>query len=244
MAGMPWLEEVRKRLVRQGLPASYVERFMAELADHFQDLKEETMGREADVCSHLGEPEQVADAAAVAYRRRSFLGRHPAAAFLVFAVSPVLLLFLLLLGMVGLFEILPDDDSTMDFFRHMGPAGQAAMPYMLSLLFPIVPCILVSILHCKLARRLMLGGRWMLLSCVVLAALAGTFMWSVTLSETPGQSALRMGVGIPCSVLDLPKMTVYIFENPLRSIQFLAPLVIGLWFIRNSREPARLQAAA
>jgi hypothetical protein len=38
----------------------------------------------------LGEANQVADAAVTAYRRRSFVGRHPAAAFLVFAVSPVL----------------------------------------------------------------------------------------------------------------------------------------------------------
>ena len=91
MANLPWLEEVQKRLYGHGLPPSYVRRFVAELMDHFQDLKEENMG--ADAVSRLGEPEAVAEAAVTAYRRRSFFARHPVLTFplplLVFAVSPV-----------------------------------------------------------------------------------------------------------------------------------------------------------
>ena len=96
MANLPWLDEVRKRLAEQALPPSYVQRFMEELSDHFQDVTEEIMSTEASVSSRLGEPEQVAKAVVTAYRRRSFLGRHPTAAFLVFAVSPVVSLAALL----------------------------------------------------------------------------------------------------------------------------------------------------
>ena len=92
MAKRPWLDEVRGRLAKHGLPPAYVQRFVQELSDHFDDLKEENMGTEVDVSSRLGEPERVAQAAVAAYRRRSFLGRHPTAAFLVFAVSPLLML--------------------------------------------------------------------------------------------------------------------------------------------------------
>jgi hypothetical protein len=244
MANLPWLEEVRKRLVRHSLPPSYVQRFVAELADHFYDLKEETMSAEADVCSRLGEPEQVADAAVVAYRRRSFLGRHSTAAFLFFAVSPVVSLFVLLFGLVKLFEILPDDDSVLDFLRHLGPTGRMAVPYVLSVLFPVVPCVVVSILHCKLARRLGLGRKWMLISCSVLAVVAATFIWSATFSETPGQSALRIGIGIPRNIVDLPKMVACIFSNPLRVAQFLVPLAIGWCFIRHKSDPSPLQLAS
>ena len=66
-----------------------------ELGDHLEDLKEENV--EADAISRLGEPDQVAESAVGAYRRRSFLGRHPTAAFMVFAISPVVPLYLVFL---------------------------------------------------------------------------------------------------------------------------------------------------
>ena len=90
MDSQPWLDRVRERLARQLLPSSYVQRFMEELTDHFQDITEETMRADESVLSRLGEPDQVANAAVTAYRRRSFLGRHPALKFLVFGVSPTI----------------------------------------------------------------------------------------------------------------------------------------------------------
>ena len=98
MANLPWLDEVLARLARRGLPPNYVRRFAEELSDHLDDLKEENMSKAVDVVSRLGKPEQVAEAAVTAYRRRSFLGRHPTAAFLVFAVSP-------LVSQIGFFVI-------------------------------------------------------------------------------------------------------------------------------------------
>ena len=75
MANQAWLDEVRERLAKHTLPPAYIRRFMDELSDHFQDITEENMGTEANVLSRLGEPEHVAESAATAYRRRSFLGR-------------------------------------------------------------------------------------------------------------------------------------------------------------------------
>ncbi len=96
MDSQPWLGKVRQRLAEHTLPPNYVQRFMEELTDHLEDLKEEGMDRNS--FSRLGEPEQVAEAAAIVYRRRSFLGRHPAAAFLVFGVSPVVSLIALFIA--------------------------------------------------------------------------------------------------------------------------------------------------
>ncbi|MGA2258845.1 MAG: hypothetical protein ABSG53_29610 [Thermoguttaceae bacterium] len=93
MANPSWLDDVRKRLLRQELPLVYVQRFMEELTDHLDDLKEQSM--EADAISRLGKPDQVAEAAVTAYQRRRFFGGHPAAAFLVFGVSPPVSLFAL-----------------------------------------------------------------------------------------------------------------------------------------------------
>ena len=93
MESQPWINRVRERLVRQLLPPSYVQRFVEELSDHLEDVKEDGMDHNSS--SRLGDPEQVADTAVAAYRRRSFLGRHPVAAFLVFGISPVVSLVVL-----------------------------------------------------------------------------------------------------------------------------------------------------
>ena len=70
MESQPWLNRVRERLVRQLLPPSYVQRFVEELSDHLEDVKEDGMDQNSS--SRLGDPEQVADTAVAAYRRRSF----------------------------------------------------------------------------------------------------------------------------------------------------------------------------
>ena len=89
MANPLWLDDVRERLADKRLPPKYVRRLLDELSEHLEDLKEENMSTEANAYSRLGEPEQVAQAAIITYRRHSFLGRHPVATFLVFAVSPI-----------------------------------------------------------------------------------------------------------------------------------------------------------
>jgi hypothetical protein len=55
MANRAWLDEVRARLVKHALPASYIQRFVSEPSDHLEDLKE-NMSREAGVLSRRGEP--------------------------------------------------------------------------------------------------------------------------------------------------------------------------------------------
>ncbi len=99
MESQPWLDRVRERLAKHVLPPSYVQRFMGELTDHLEDLKEENM--EADAVSRLGEPDQVADTAVAAYRRRPFLGRHCWARVLVFGVCNILLIVVLMFLLKG-----------------------------------------------------------------------------------------------------------------------------------------------
>lgn len=232
MANQPWLDEVLSRLTIHGLPSNYVKRFAEELSDHLEDLKEENMSTEADAYSRLGKPEQVAEAAVAAYRRRSFLGRHPIAAFLVFAVSPVLTMPTLfyLAVLVGWAIV-----STFNFvgvnvnFRpyQVGPFKATLLCWVESLLAVVIPSIIASILYCKLAKRLGIGRRWMVASCAVLAAIAlvpGFFwtndFWCVGLL---GLSAL-------------PRIQ--------HLVQLIGPLVICWWFMRRTHSPARLQVAS
>lgn len=190
MANRPWLDDVAERLARHGLPPTYVQRFVAELADHFHDLKEETMGAEDDLNSRLGEPEQVAEAAVVAYRRRSFLGRHPTAALLVFAISPILAQSVLLLfGVAGLFTL--SGQRTFDWYEHHWGLS----------LFIVVCSILLSVLYGEQAMRLGLGRKWMLASCMVLGVIA--MFWESCFGQYAGtgivmlplQFAVPLGAG-------------------------------------------------
>ena len=54
MESQPWLNRVRERLARQLLPPSYVQRFVEELSDHLEDVKEDGMDHNSS--SRLGEP--------------------------------------------------------------------------------------------------------------------------------------------------------------------------------------------
>lgn len=239
-----WLDLVRQRLARQALSPVYVQRLIEELSDHLQDLKEENM--ETDASSRLGQPQQVANAAVIGYRRRSFLGRHPVAAFLVFAISPVVSLigaFAVVFGACQLLDAaLPADDFG-SFLRNLGPQGRRMLPYVLSVMFPMIPCALGAVLHCKLARRLGLSGRWVGLSCAVMAVLGGVSIWTAKFSEMPGQSCLRFGLGIPVNIVDLPHMVTAVITNPLRLVQFLIPLAVGCWFFWRQRTQRRLRLA-
>ena len=76
MGNRPWFEDLRRRLIRHGLPHGYVRRFMEEVTDHLEDLREKTMKSEAEAYARLGQSEQVAEAAVVAYRHHPLYGRE------------------------------------------------------------------------------------------------------------------------------------------------------------------------
>jgi len=222
------------------LPPSYVQRFVEELTDHFQDITEETMRAEENVWSRLGEPDQVADAAVTAYKRRSFLGRHPALAFLVFGVSPVVSLFALVALATGSMWIFDEacnrlGANTKDLIAGLGrfgPSASVALAYLGSLLIVVIPSILASILYCWLARRLGIGTKWILLSCAMLAVLSALFFCTAKVSAIPEENWLRLGFNSPQHISRLYGLFVWIVFSPRQLMQFLVPLVIGCWFLR------------
>src|SRR6188508_1248821 len=102
MARHPSRDELRSELRRQKLPRAYIERLLAELDDHYEDLLEErstSMGAarklqpesisQENLHTRLGEPAQLALFAAEQYHARSFWGRHP---LLTFGFAPLPLL--------------------------------------------------------------------------------------------------------------------------------------------------------
>lgn len=232
MANLPWLDEVLTRLAKRGLPPNYVQRLAGELSDHIEDFKEENMSTEAVAYSRLGKPEQVVDAAVAAYRRRSFLGRHPTAAFLVFGVSPVLtMLALFFFTVFGAWAIV----STLNFvgvnvnFRpsQVGPFKATLLCWVESLLAVVIPSIIASILYCKLARRLGISRKWMVAPCAVLAAIALVpgFYWT-----NDFWCLGLLGLSSPLQLQHL--------------VQLIGPIVTCWLFMRRIANSGRLQLAS
>lgn len=224
MPNRPWLEEVQKRLAESDLPPAYIRRFMEELVDHFEDITEETMRKEASVSSRLGEPGQIADAAVVAYKQRTFFGRHPSAKLWVFGVSPMaamLSVFVLAcLGVAAIGEICEKCGVRLADKSHLGGVDPVTLGWGGSLFTTILPAALLTILYCGFAKRFDISKRWMLASCGVLALVAMLPFQSVALSDMPGKSLWTIGLVLPPS---LPQC-----------VQLLVPLAVGLWFVRSS----------
>lgn len=243
MATQPWLDKVQRQLAENGLPPIYIRRFMDELADHFEDLKEETMNKETNSLSQLGDPNEIASAATVAYRQRTFFGRHPIVKFLAFGVSPMFtmlltfsLAFLSLLLCMEFFEYIGIDAYTTSFFKKF---DATVLKWVASTITLILPTMLLAILYCRWARRSELSKKWMLIPCGILSFLSLVMIYQVTISEIPGESTLCIGAGIGSSML---------YFSALRYTQMLVPLAVGLWFMRqtpkNTDKEEPLRAAA
>lgn len=223
MVNQPWLDDVRRRLEKQFLPPSYIQRFVSELTDHFHDLTEENM--EADAVSRLGEPQQVAEAAVTAYRRRSFLGRHPTAALLVFGLSPIVSFITIGLVFAVVYNLpLLVCLNGVD----LGPVGTAVLFHSEELVGLILPLVLLSIFYCRLARRLGMGKQWIFMACVVLAVIG----WGPGVFEVPEQEVYNLSL----SLFAFP-------PNAMQVVQLLIPLAICWWFMRRNGVQGQLQLA-
>ena len=239
MDNQPWLDRVRERLARQALPPSYVQRFLEELTDHFNDLVEEKM--ESNPISRLGQPEQVAENAVAAYRRRRFLGRHPLAAFLVFGVSPMLL-FIVLYSVSVILVVGGESGMGVRHDDHLGSVASEVVCFANSLLTVVIPSILATVLYCRLAKRAAVGKHWMLISCAILAVIASMpviyrnwpgdpkpYYWFYTMNWT--------------SLVGLWHEPNWSFRVQA-IMQFFAPLGFGWWLMRRKHGQKPLQLAA
>lgn len=231
MVSPPWFEQFKTRIARHGLPDDYVQRLMEELSDHWEDLMEESMSTIENACARLGEPQDVAGAAVLAYRQRGYLGRHPAAATVVFGISPVLML-----GLSALVVVL----VAIQVASWLGIAGEGAgalgatskviLSYGLKLLAIGMPSLLLAVGYCKLASRQGLGRGWMLASCVVLAIVAAASGLQLTFAEAPGHGSVSLSFGIRSAEL-------------LMLVQFVVPLAVAWWFLSRSRPSGPLEPA-
>jgi hypothetical protein len=225
MGNQPWLDDLRRQLIRRNLPRRYVQRVLEEAADHLEDLMEETMEKtEFNANARMGETQIVAAAALAAYRRRGFFGRHPVVAFLAFAVSPLLaFLILMQIGLLALSVIcwslgLVDNDGL-----HLG-AVKAVINYVVPLAVIAVPSMLLAFFYCSLARRTVVGKKWMLVACGALVVISSATFCQLEFYGASDHGQLTLFFGV---------------RYGIQIVQFFIAAAFSWWLIRRSegREP-------
>lgn len=213
-----WHERMRRALAERCLPPDRIERLMDELQDHYLDLMEENPHMETNsLTCRLGTPEQLAGVAAAEHRRRTFVGRHPIATFLVAPIP--LAIGLIVAGVVSVAAVgslMPDEAMHSESGIAVAAAGLATVSWALRLL----PFALLAFAFSRVAFRTGCGWRWGFAAAVVLAAFAAVFAVDYQVpTAAPDSGRFSMGLALPI--------------RPVQAVQFLAPIAIAAWLARR-----------
>jgi hypothetical protein len=240
----PSRSELRRELVRHGLPPAYIARLLDELDDHFVDLinqRSSPMGaarklqtESDDLQQRLGEPTQLAIFAAEQYHARSFWGRHPWLTYLV-APLPLLVACYAASGLAlqaiffgANFVCTHAFGWTEETFRSADHLWLQAIFITLFCWYWIVfPPLTAAWLLCRSYRRNALDWRWPVLGCALLAVVAGIFTTSYRLSTEPGNGQLMIG-------FDLSTSPSWLFLSFLP--KFALALGIGLLLVKRAQQ--------
>jgi hypothetical protein len=166
-----WLEELRKHLAAQGLPASYIERTVLEMSDHIDEIMEEkAIMKIGNVRDRVGLPADLAQTAAAEYRKRLFSRRHPILTFIVLPVPT-----LMFLSMAYYVWVVCQRLVIMPFAGQLtenASASVLALIYGVEVMDDVLEMAMFCLpaaLFCRVARRSGQDWRWPLLACVILS---------------------------------------------------------------------------
>jgi hypothetical protein len=236
-------DPLRRELLRRGLSLTYIERVIAELDDHRQDLLAEELGGEVQVKSveeiamnQLGSQRDLAVAITTSYRRRTFAGRHP---FWTFVVAPLPLT--LLLWITFYVVTLGSISALRHLFgeRWAAEGTSPSMLYGMMVLFVVskfLPAVAAALVNARWIAR---SGRpiyWYIPACLVIALVTACHQSKLTFPSAPGTGQFMIGFG-----------------TNVEGIQFAIPLLVGallfwrLWHRPDPGAPAathELRAAA
>jgi hypothetical protein len=220
-----WLKALRAHLVRQNLPPRGVARLMAELSDHFHDFLEDHMSTDAKdlrgLTAHLGQPRDIAAAAAREFRGRTFSGRHPLVTFLALPIvtlplfwATLVSLFLLSFKMLGIESDGPNLGGPLDHWLtvNMRPIAFVIL---------VVPAAAAEIAFCRLAARAGLSWKWSAVACVVVAVLCGLSSLNISMPTIGEKGHVHFGLGVALHM------------SLFQTARFTVPLAVGLWSMRR-----------
>jgi hypothetical protein len=188
-----WRDELHAALIRERLPPAYVARLADELCAHYDDLLEETSGMDAEfpAAERLGAPDELAAAAAVAFRRRSFSHQHPLAMYACGPVGLVMLSwFMLAVAHFAIGSIIGDIDMNVSLW-------EAQILSTIATLELLLPIVLLTVWFVRWVERQGQDRRWALLATGMLALMAGLCFSTASLSPETHRPMLNLIAGVP-----------------------------------------------
>ena len=244
MPNHPWLETLPRDLLRQGLPADYIARFVQELDDHIEDLfleqeaimQTEVQGTNSGVVGvleqRLGSREQLTERAVAEYRKGSFSSRHPVLMFLIASIPAVIICWALYFPLACLIP----EGLGIALGYGLGlihkPVAEWPQAFLwtvrhLHLNSAFVPPLIVVLFWCRLFRRSGRTRRWGLASCLVIALIAGLYVTRLEPPTVNTKGYLQVGLGLTTSP-SLGQIT-----------QFLLPLTLGSYLVMRENRAVR-----
>jgi hypothetical protein len=230
MDSRPWHEQLRIELHQQGLPATYIDRLVEELADHAVDSQTENTSMDAQqACAKIGTTTELAAAARREFDQRTFAGRHPVLTFVLGPIAVVPLLFVsLMAGTTGILWIVATATEWLIRDTQFWPSPETET-LIESWLLPcydsycrFLPFALAALIFCRWGRHCQMP-RWSLLACTITALIAGLFVTKLVPSAADHSGLWIMGFSVRPNLRQL--------------LQLLAPLVIAAWFLLRIPSP-------
>lgn len=190
------IQELGRKLLRQGVPRLHAARIVQELVDHRDDLEAE--GRAAGqsleaarsaAAEKLGDIDELAEELLATRRRSYWCGRHPLISFVLLPVPAFLLLFVLI-GLLFLGAVL----AWSELKENLPEPNWAAV----RVGFYLVLCMAITItaaFMCYLARCCYCGFKWAVTGCAVVFVHALLFHTGFVQPDGAGH-AIWMGYGL------------------------------------------------
>jgi hypothetical protein len=229
MDSRQWLESVRENLAPCNLPTKYQQRLLEELADHLNDLMEETMSAHLSVETRMGDPGEVAKTA-TAEHRRSARGWLAALAKLFGFVLLPLPAVVATWGLIGwlllmVFErLLGTSRETLPDWLQAVMAGYQSEVRFGLLAMLVVVSSLVTVAYGVAVRHYGLNWRWMLTATLLVVLVTAPLTLTIQYTGVAGQNSIAAGLGFTGAIAPL-------------LAQGALPLAVGLWFVvRQARD--------
>jgi hypothetical protein len=234
MDSRPWHEQLRIELHQQGLPATYIDRLVEELADHAVDSQTENTSMDAQqACAKIGTTTELAAAARHEFDRRTFAGRYPVLTFVLGPIAFVPLLYvscMLIFFGVAWVIICALEIMAPGILSQMADATKNRVEPWLVACFNaysrFVPFVLAAWLYCRIGQRLSLAPwerarvrvkGWSFIACLITALIAGLLFTKSTPATATGLGMYTVGLTFRPSSRQL--------------LQLLAPLAVAAWFV-------------
>jgi hypothetical protein len=190
------IQELGRKLLRQGVPRRHAARIVQELVDHRDDLEAE--GRAAGqsleaarsaASEKLGDIYELAEELLATRRRSYWYGRHPLISFVLLPLPAFLLLFLFI-ALLFLGAVMPWSEHQESLPEPNWAAVRVGVYSVLCMAITITAAF-----TCYLARRCYCGFRWAMTGCAVVFVHALLFHIGFVQSDGTGY-AIWMGYGL------------------------------------------------